>query len=128
VIIADVKDVVRHVASLSQLETTLESRYDDSNCFWISHDDDQYPTLNILVKGDISYLNYIPKEFDAGYRSVGQRGRDSDDVVTFSISEYSGDDLDILREAIVPWSTALVVAKDFFQSKELPNSVAWFQL
>ena len=127
-IVADLKNVVHHVASLSQLETTLGVRYNGANCFWISHDDDQYPTLGILVKGDMAYLNYIPKEFDAGYRSVGQPGRDSHDVVTFSISDYSADDLDILREAIVPWSTALAVAKDFFHSKELPNSVEWFQL
>jgi len=127
-IAADSRHVIYNMTSINELETALAKRYDDRNCFWISHDDHQYPTLGILVKGDMAYVSYLPRELEAGFRSVGDMGADPDDMVTLSISEFKGDDVDVLREAIVPWPTALSVAKEFFHSKELPTSIEWFQL
>ena len=127
-IIDDSRNVEYKIASTEQLETALGKRYDDRNCFWISHDDDQYPTLGIFVNGDMAYLSYIPREFEAGFRSIGDMGAEVDDMVRFSISEFKADDVDVLREAIVPWSTALSVAKEFFHSKELPKAIEWLQL
>jgi hypothetical protein len=113
----------------AQLESFLTRRYGDGvNAFWLSHDDGEFPTLLILVKADIAYLHYIPGEGHAGFSSVGgiaemTRGG----LTTFPIS-FAGDDLDILNAAVVPTSTALNVAKDFFLSRELPRSIEWFEL
>ena len=58
-----------HVArELRDLETILSRRYGDGrNAFWLSHENQKYPTLSILVNGDMAAIHYIPAEREAGF-------------------------------------------------------------
>jgi hypothetical protein len=128
-IVVDI-DSVRTADNSSEFEGLLRMRIDNSyNAFWISHDGEEYPTLSLLVRDDFSVLHYIPEEFNAGYQSVGNGpGLDALGVTSFSISRNTGDDVQVTNEAIVPFSTALLVANEFFHSIARPNCIEWFEL
>jgi len=114
----------------SDFEGILSERYGTGvNAFWLSDDAREYPTLSILVKGDLAVLHYIPVENEAGFRSVGEiAGLDETGTTTFSISENAADDVIEPNAAVVPFSVALSVANEFFTSSRLPMALKWEEL
>jgi len=123
-------DGVQEATSVDELETILKKEHGVGvNSFWLSHGSDAYPTLSLLVKGDLATLNYVPKEDDAGFASVGKVPElKPGETTTFSISNNRADDVVVLNDAVLPFSVALRAAKEFFFSKDLPRSVEWLRL
>ena len=115
---------------LDSLETILTKKYRNGyNSFWLSHGSQEYPALSLLVKDDLATLTYIPNDQSAGYRSIGNIPTLKPGYSTsFSISNSPADDVVVLNEAILPFSIALKVAKEFFVSERLPQSVQWLEL
>ena len=115
--------------SVEELDTILKRRQGTGvNSFWLSHGI-AYPTLSLLVKGDLATLNYVPEEHDAGFRSVGKMpGLNAGETTTFAMSNNRADDVVVLNDAVLPFSAALKAAKEFFLSKDLPRSVEWTRL
>lgn len=118
------------VSDIEQLERVLETRYDGHlNCFWMSHSDSLHPCLGVFVNGDLAYLLYMREEFDRGFESQGHLSHMLvGEKTTFAIDKIRGDDLDFPNSAVVPWSTALTVAKEFFAADGLPKCVEWLEL
>jgi Immunity protein Imm1 len=97
------------------------------NCFWLSHDDQPYPFLGVLVKGDLAYVHYFPEDRHAGHRSLGNLpGLDPEGLTTFYLDE--GTPQEILNDGIVLFEKALAAAKEFHQSPALPRSIEWQEL
>ena len=121
---------LHEASNVHELETILMRRCDKgSNSFWLSHGDEEYPTLSLLVKDELASLNYIPKEFEAGYSSLGRMPElDERGTTCFSISKNPADDVFVSNDAVLPFSAALRAAKEFFYSKGLPQSIEWIQL
>ena len=115
---------------LRELETILMRRGRNGlNAFWLSHENQEYPTLSILVKGDLAALHYIPAESEAGFRSVGKMpGLEPRGTTSFSISENPADDVEELNDSVLPFSVALSVANEFFACNKLPVAVEWLEL
>lgn len=90
------------------------------NGFWLSHDSDKYPTLVLLVNGELATLLYVPRESHPGFTPTGGiEGLDKNGTTTFSI-DTAEQETKIWNQQVVAFSTALSVAKEFFDSKELP--------
>jgi hypothetical protein len=121
---------VHEAASVEELDTILNRKHGGGlNSFWLSQGSNTYPTLSLLVKGDLATINYIPKEHDAGFRSVGNvRGLNLEGTTTFAMSNDRADDVVVLNDAVLSFAAALKAAKEFFSSKDLPRSVQWMQL
>ena len=121
---------VCEAATFQELETRLMRRHGDGfNSFWLSHGGEDYPTLSLLVKGELATLAYITAKSDAGFRSVGNMLElTPGEMTTFSISMNRADDICVLNDAVLPFSAALRAAKEFFVSKDLPASVKWLDL
>jgi hypothetical protein len=121
---------VHEVTSVEELDTILKTRHGEGvNSFWLSHGSNAYPTLSILVNGDLAALNFIAEENDAGFRSISSMPKlKSNQTITFATSSSPADDVVVPNDAVLPFSTALKAAKDFFLSKELPRSVEWMEL
>jgi hypothetical protein len=120
-----------HVAKeLRDLEAILLRRHERGlNAFWLSREGQEYPTLSILVNGNLAALHYIPTEHEAGYRSVGgMPGLEPGGTTSFSLSECPADDVGELNESVLSFSVALSVAKEFFASNELPTAIEWLDL
>lgn len=104
------------VNSVDALESAMLRRYPPNyNAYWLSHNDSEYPTLSVLVKGNISTLSYLVSEHNAGFRSSGEiPGLDLRESTVFQISINRADDLEIGNDAIIPFQSALAAAKEFF--------------
>jgi hypothetical protein len=120
----------QEVQDLHEFENVLMVRYKNNvNAFWLSHGDEDYPTLSIMVKNDLAALHYIPSEKEAGFRSIGScPGLKRGDTTCFSISLNTADDIEELNDAIVSFSVAYKVAQEFYSSKGLPRSIEWLEL
>jgi hypothetical protein len=56
-----------------ELEKALKKRYGhESNSFWLTHDSKKYPSMAVMVKGDLATLNYFSGDDSAGFRSKGR--------------------------------------------------------
>lgn len=123
-------DGVHQASNVHELETILMRRRDNRfNSFWLSHGGAEYPTLSLLVKDDLATLNFIPREFDAGFSSVGTvADLTPEGTTTFLVNNNRADDVVVLNQAVLPFSVALQAAREFFFSKDLPRSVEWVQL
>jgi hypothetical protein len=116
---------VYQTTDIHQFESILTKRYGEGiNAFWLSFDSHGYPKIGLLVKGDLAYIRYIPKEYDAGFTSVGTVSELPGYTTTFHLTN-TGDCGYASNEAVVPFSTALRAAKEFFFSNKLPTSVEW---
>jgi hypothetical protein len=127
--VADINGV-HQAMDIAELESFLTARIEDRfNSFWLRHDDEEFPTLSILVRDNLTVLYYIPQEFEAGFRSVGSSQEvEAGGHTTFSISRNSGDDVVVTNDALIPFREALSAAKEFYCSSSLPGCVNWFGL
>lgn len=117
------------VQSIADLEQRLGVRFNDKeNGFVLSPDSSEFPQLFIQVNGNLAVIHYFHEHGQAGYESLGGKmNLNPDETTTFSLHR-SGDPIYVLNRFIVPFSEALEVAKEFFNSQELPRSIEWLQL
>jgi hypothetical protein len=116
---------------MQELVAILRKRYgNNANSVWISHEGEgEYPTLALVVKGDLAHLNFFPKEYDAGFTSQGNisDGLEGTTTTSFFITER-GEEIWVSNDAVLPFSLALQAVKEFFRTKELPRCVEWLKL
>jgi hypothetical protein len=118
-----------NVTNPRDIEAALSKRQASGrNSFWLSHGAELYPVINILVKRDVAYLEYFPSEGHPGFTSVGR----SLDLMPGGHTAFFPDDtnetLQIMNEAVVPFSDALRAAQEFAISQALPKCIQWFEL
>ena len=125
----DFKGVVYEAADRDQLEAVLMCRHGNGvNEFWLSHGNDRYPAIVLSVKGDLAALHYFPREGHPGFTSAGNvAGLEPGEMTKFWISA-GGETIDVMNDAVMPFSVALAAAQEFLISSELPRSVDWFEL
>ena len=83
--------------------------------------------ISILVKRELAYLHYFPREGHPGFSSVGNlKGMKSGETSFCFDGQMEG--LEVENGALVPFSTALRAAHEFANSESLPKSVEWFEL
>jgi hypothetical protein len=117
------------VESVLQLESVLSDKYaQNRNCFWLTHNDEKHPTLALLVNGELATLNYFPREGHPGFVPAEGLGNVSGAGTTaFSIDEIEQES-EIPNEQVVSFAKAVTAAKNFFELKQLPQSMKWREL
>jgi len=122
-------DGLHEANSVNALEKILLKRYnEEANSFWLSHEDKRHPALTLLVKGNLAGLHYFPEESHPGFVPAGNiAGLKSGEMTVFCMDK-GGEEIQVVNDAIVPFSSALVVAKEFFSSQALPKSIRWTEL
>ena len=116
-----------NVITTQDLEAALIIRHNENvNSFWLNPDTYEFPQLGVLVKGDLASLTFFPKADSAGFISVGRIANlGPGDSTPFPIDKNPGDDLYVRNDAVLPWATALMAAKEFFDTEQLPKSIEW---
>ncbi len=117
------------MGSIQDLVSVLQRRdTNGANAFWLSHDAG-FPVLVVLVKEEVATVQYIPRDREAGWMSVGSMDDGVKGGLTrFAISQHVADDVFIMNETLLPFATAVEAAKEFFDSAALPPSVQWLKL
>jgi hypothetical protein len=117
-----------HLANnLPELQAILNGRQPGNvNAFCLSTQIGGFPALSIFIKGDLAVLHYqlIPDE--PGFRSLGEE--EEGESMYFSIGPNPGDDIEEPSEAIVSFQTAWQAAKEFYETRRLPESIKWIEL
>lgn len=117
------------VDSRVKLERILRSRFEgETNEFLLSHGSSTYPLISIFVKGDLAVIYYIPGEGQAGYASIGKKMNLNPNTMTSFATGTPENIIDVSNEAVVSFSEAVEVAKEFFDSQVLPTSIEWLKL
>jgi hypothetical protein len=105
-----------------------QRQVEGANEFWLSHGNQRYPAISLLVKDGLAALHFFRKEYDAGLRSAGNLADlESGATTTFCLT-IAGDEVEVLNDAVMPFAVALTVAREFLASNELPQSVEWLEL
>jgi len=130
----------RRVTTETEVELALHQRYvagiheptpsyaEGVNEFWISHADDRYPVLAIVVNGDLASLTYFPEEGHPGYKSQGDLEELNDDDDTVFHTSTPQEQLLVANHAVVRVAVAMAAAKEFLKARALPAGVEWFEL
>jgi hypothetical protein len=97
--------------------------------FWLTSDEQVYPALAMRVSGDLAEVHFFPRDNHPGFRCLGGRGlpeRGWTTLVYQGCDPASGEQTP--NEFVVPFETALSVAKEFFRTKQMSETVSWFEL
>ena len=119
------------VRSVAELEQALRARFKNQmNGFMLHADSTDHPLLVIYVTSDLAVLFYHPIPDDPGFMSMGgSKNLDLEKITIFSLSNLHPETtIEVESKFVVPFSTALEVAKEFFHSQERPRSIEWLEL
>ena len=121
---------VWEVRSAVELEAILVKKpQSDVNEYWLSHGEEKYPAISLLVKGEIASLSYLPEGGHPGYVSAGKvPGLDLFENTQFSTTRNRADDVSVSNQHVIPSSDAVAAAKEFLISTDLPKNVEWSKL
>jgi len=119
-----------NVENLAELQEVLQNRFEESvNSFQLSNGDSDYPVLLILVNRELATACFFPAESNPGYRSIGNLKHPlNGDTSVFQVNSNGADELHVLNEAVISFADALQLAKEFYLSNSLPQSIEWFEL
>ena len=110
------------------VDAALSKRQGDGlNSFWLSHEPEEFPVINILVKGDLAYVHYFPKDRHPGFASAAKEPgpRPNETSIFF---EYPTEKMWVLNSALIPFSDALKAAREFALSATRPSCIQWSEL
>ena len=121
-------DSVCDVTKAADIETALSKRHGGgTNSFWLSHKSEEFPTINIMVKGDLAYVHYFPKDRDPGFASVAKVvGPRPNETSIFFV--HPTEKVWVLNGALIPFSEALKAAQEFSISTTMPKCIQWSAL
>ena len=97
-----------------------------ANNFWLSHDEADYPCLNVVVNGEPASVHYFADErsmFSANVLPVD--GRDPrGDTELLGLGDYYS----FMNTTFLSPSTLRRVLEEFTRSVELPRTIEWARL
>jgi hypothetical protein len=117
------------VENPSQIAAIMSKRFDGGlSEIVLMPDRRKHPFLIIALKDDLAALHYFPDERKAGFASIGGKlGLPPDGMTTFKTGGPHTD-IEVSNDAVVTSAEALVAAKEFFHSQQLPKSIRWLEL
>jgi hypothetical protein len=128
--IMEIKDYdnVFEITTEAELERVLSIRHGNGvNEFWLSPDDAEFPSMAILVNGEMSCVQYFLNKDHAGHISNGTNEQLSDDEYAMFYVNSPTEELEICWYQVICFQAALVAAKEFFNGK-LRASIDWEEL
>lgn len=127
--IQDLRRNVFNVSESADIDRVLTTRYGSGvNSFWLSDGTNLYPLMALMVTRELAYLWYTPSEDHPGFVPVGTaQGLQTGGTTTFFMDNEDVEEM-IPNDQIVPFSVALVAAKEFSASMRLPQCMKWFEL
>ena len=114
--------------TIDELKNILNTRYgENSNNFWIARNE-KYPLLTILVKDEYANLTFFPGEDSSGFLSIGNElDLAKDDFTDFYVNTPT-EIISVKNNFVIPFTTALKIAEEFFITLSKPSCIDWFEL
>ena len=113
---------------IKEFESILNIRYGKgANEFWI-YGENRYPCLSIMVNCEYAYLHFFPEHKHPGFQSIGMNTDLPEGEMSIFYTNTIDEEIEIINDAVIPFSTAVTAAKEFFITSELPKCIEWFEL
>jgi hypothetical protein len=107
-----------------ELECALNKRYGGLNYIVLGDAISNYPMLIIMVNEGLAWLYFLSDEEHVGYYSVGSiPGLDPHQKTRF-VSPGPQDE-ERRNDELVPFSSALLAAQQFFADGRIPTCIQW---
>ena len=118
----------REATNKAELGHALMKRHDSGvNHFHLTLDRSDWPSLIIMVSGEVAWLYFLSSSEHAGYVSVGAvPGLDPKGWTRF-VSPGPQEEL-LFNDQVVPFVDALRAAEEFSVTGQLPQCVDWYEL
>jgi hypothetical protein len=119
-----------NVDSEEALETALSTRDARGGAeFWLSPAKSRHPCLAVQVGGTFSSVTFFPKEDHPGFRCLGGKGLPAAGITKLIFEGCDpGDGEQIPNRFVIPFSSALAVAKVFFTGSIMSDTEDWLEL
>ena len=116
----DQSESVVEVDEFDEFQKTATNLGPDSEVsYWLGSG---YPCMNLVIKGDASYLCFFSGQDHICY--ISQNGQ----KVEGTILIHEEEQMEVPLDTIISTSEAIEAARKFFQSKNLPKCVQWLEL
>ncbi len=113
---------------IKEFESILNLRYGkEVNEFWI-YGQDRYPCLSIMVNGEYAYMHFFPEHKQPGFQPIGMNTDLPEGEISIFYTNTVDEEIEIINDFVIPFSTAVTAAKEFFTTLEIPKCVEWFEL
>lgn len=124
--VTDFKDS-KLISNINDLESVLRNKYyKNSNCFYITSENETTPMLNILSKDGKAVVHYFDRERFPGYISLNKLVKNKSTVNFYQNIE--GEVIDLSSNYVISLYLAIVAAKEFYKFRCLPKSLEWQEL
>jgi hypothetical protein len=112
----------------AELEHALMKRYGSGvNHFRLFRDRGEWPSLVVMVSGEVAWLYFLSSTEHAGYHSLGVvPGLDSSGSTRFV--SLGPQEEHFPNDQLVPFADAVRAAKEFSVSGQLPQCIKWREL
>lgn len=99
--------------------------------FWVADAPGSFPCLAVVVSGGLSHVTYFPAERHPGYRALGNLDG-AGPAGEFATLVWEGCDPasgeQVPWRFVLPFETALTIARDFFRNRSRSGSIEWLEL
>lgn len=114
--------------TLEELNIILSSRHENNSNEFELRGNKEYPFMTILVKDEWACVHFFENEDDCGhYASSNEKVLDEDGYTVFYMGSTTSE-TEISNQLVIPFSTSVTVAKEFFTTLEMPKCIEWFEL
>lgn len=117
---------VRNESDLASALCTRDQR--NSNCFWLSLDNEKFPCLSICVRDELAYAHYFPKDRHPGFHTVSANPNQSSSTRYEFYINGTGETIEVLANTIITVSKSKLIAMEFLRNAAIPTCVAWIEL
>ncbi len=114
--------------NIEELNSVLANKHENNSNEFELRGNEEYPFMTILVKGEWACVHFFENEDDCGhYAYSDKKVLDEDGYTTFYMGSATSE-TEISNQLVIPFSTAINVAKEFFTTSEMSKCVEWFEL
>ncbi|MCL2136867.1 MAG: hypothetical protein FWH40_05020 [Coriobacteriia bacterium] len=116
-------------SSADDLKALLGMRFEnDSNEFWLNHENASYPCMSMMVVGGYACLHYFPDDTSTGFVSSGiENGLDPDGITVF-YTNTSSEEIEVFNDLVVDAQAGVEALIGFFDTPTMPDSIEWLEL
>jgi hypothetical protein len=98
---------------------------EEANTFTLCTENATFPFMIMMVKNDAASLYCVLEEEQAGFMSIGQFSDEEGNTVFYA---DTGEENEVSNRYCLPFSKALNVCKEFFETLRLPTCIEWEEL
>ncbi len=110
-----------------ELENVLKIRTEKGVNEFVISGEEYYPFIMMAVKDDYATITYFEKD-DTSFVSIGGNTDLGEDGISIFYTNTDEEEIEVENCSVIPFSKAVMVIKEFFETMRLPECIEWEEL